>query len=162
MNHWTNVLLFCITWPFIATTEFTPSLQNWCLSSMFQGNGVVWKPRLRYHSWTRFPLGSPNCLCYFLRHLCQVLLICMLLPMTLMFVVSSIYATSYQYLFQVCKTEVVPEFLVMLSVLSFYAIHVQIVRLLIVSVQWLAYFYYHIILNLQVLCNIYSSIYYIH
>jgi hypothetical protein len=60
----------------------------------------------------------------------------MLLPMTLMFDVSSVYATSYQYLFQVCKTEVVPEFLVMLSVLSFYAIHVQIVILLIVSVQW--------------------------
>jgi hypothetical protein len=56
--------------------------------------------------------------------------------MTLMFDVSSVYATSYQYLFQVCKTEVVPEFLVMLSVLSFYAIHVQIVILLIVSVQW--------------------------
>jgi hypothetical protein len=54
-------------------------------------------------------------------------------------VVASVYATSYQSLFQVCKTEVVPEFLVMLSVLSVYAIHVQIVRLLIVPVQWLAY-----------------------
>jgi hypothetical protein len=63
----------------------------------------------------------------------------MLLPMTLMFVVASVYATSYQSLFQVCKTEVVPKFLVMLSVLIAYAIHVQIVRLLIVLVQWLAY-----------------------
>jgi hypothetical protein len=79
-----------------------------------------------------------------------------------MFVVSSVYATSYQYLFQVCKTEVVPEFLVMLSVMSFYATHARIVRLLIVSVQCLAYFYYHIILNIQVLCNIYTSIYYMH
>jgi hypothetical protein len=63
----------------------------------------------------------------------------MLLPMTLMFVVASVYATSYQSLFQVCKTEVVPEFLVMVSVLIVYAIHVQIVRLLIILVQWLAY-----------------------
>jgi hypothetical protein len=86
----------------------------------------------------------------------------MTLPMTLMFAVSSVYATSYQYLFQVCKTEVVPEFLVMLFVMNFYAIHVQIVRLLIVFIQCLAYFYYHIILNIQVLCNIYTSIYYIH
>jgi hypothetical protein len=42
-------------------------------------------------------------------------------------------------LYQVCKTEVVPECLVMLTVLSVYAIHVQIVRLLIVPDQLLAY-----------------------
>jgi hypothetical protein len=86
----------------------------------------------------------------------------MILPMTLTFSMSSVYATSYQYLFQVCKTEVVPECLVMLSVMNYYALHVQIVRLLIVSVQCLAYFYYHIILNIQVLCNIYTSLFYIH
>jgi hypothetical protein len=87
---------------------------------------------------------------------------CMILPMTLMFAVSSVYATSYQFLFQVCKTEVVPDCLVMLSVMNFYAFHFQIVRLLIISVQCLAYFYYHIILNIQVLCNIYTSLFYIH
>jgi hypothetical protein len=59
--------------------------------------------------------------------------------MTLLFAVASVYANSYQSLFQVCKIEVVPEILVMLSVLIVYAIHVQIVRLLIVPVQWLAY-----------------------
>ena len=58
MNHWTNVPLFCITWPFIATTGLPPFLQNCCLSSMLQGDDVVWKPRLRYHSWTWFPMGS--------------------------------------------------------------------------------------------------------
>jgi hypothetical protein len=63
----------------------------------------------------------------------------MLLPMTLMFAVASVYGTSYQSLFQVCKTEMVPEILVMLSVLIVYAIHVQIVKLLIIPVQWLVY-----------------------
>jgi hypothetical protein len=43
------------------------------------------------------------------------------------------------FLYQVCKTEVVPECLVMLTVLSVYDIHVQIVRLLIVPDQLLAY-----------------------
>jgi hypothetical protein len=98
-------------------------------------------------------MGSPNCLCYFLSHLCQVLLMCMILPMTLMFAVSSFYATSYQFLFQLCKIEVVPDCLVMLSVMNFYAFHFEIVRWIIVSVQCLAYFYYHIIFNIQVLCN---------
>jgi hypothetical protein len=48
---------------------------------------------------------------------------CMILPMTLMFAVCSVYATSYQFLFQVCKTEVVPDCLVMLSIMNFYALH---------------------------------------
>ena len=77
----------------------------------------------------------------------------MLLPKALMASVAHLYATShgtYVYcgqclcyfisvLYQVCKTEVVPECLVMLTVLSVYAIHVQFVRLLIVPDQLLAY-----------------------
>jgi hypothetical protein len=87
---------------------------------------------------------------------------CMILPMTLMFAVSSVYATLYQFLFQLCKPEVVPDCLVMFSVMNFYAFHFQIVRRLIVSVQCLAYFYCHIIFNIQVLCNIYTSLFHIH
>jgi hypothetical protein len=57
---------------------------------------------------------------------------------------------------------VLPECLVMLSVTKFYAFHFQIVRWLIVCFQCLTYFYYHIIFNIQVLCNIYTSLFYIH
>jgi hypothetical protein len=42
-------------------------------------------------------------------------------------------------LYQVSKLKFIPECLVMLNVLSAYAIHVQIVRLLIVPYQLLAY-----------------------
>jgi hypothetical protein len=77
----------------------------------------------------------------------------MLLPKALMASVAHLYATShgtYVYcgqclfyfisvLWQVCKTEVVTECLVMLTVLSVYVIHVQFVRLLIVPDQLLAY-----------------------
>ena len=41
MNHWTNVPLFCITLPFIATTWLPPFLQNCCLSSILQGDAAV-------------------------------------------------------------------------------------------------------------------------
>jgi hypothetical protein len=82
--------------------------------------------------------------------------------------VAHLYATShgtYVYcgqclcyfilvLYQVCKIEVVPECLLMLTVLSVYAILVQIVRLLIIPDQLLAYVYFHIFRNVQVLCNI--------
>jgi hypothetical protein len=77
----------------------------------------------------------------------------MLLPKALMASVAHLYATShgtYVYcgqclcyfisvLYQVCKTKVVPKCLVMLMLLSVYAIHVQIVRLLIVPDLLLAY-----------------------
>ena len=45
-----------------------------------------------------------NCLCYLLSHLCQALLMCMILHVPLMFDVSSVYATLYQFLFEVCQT----------------------------------------------------------
>jgi hypothetical protein len=77
----------------------------------------------------------------------------MLLPKALMASVAHLYAASHgtyiycgqclcyfiSVLCQVCKTEVVTECLVMLTVLSVYAIHVQFVRLLIVPDQLLAY-----------------------
>jgi hypothetical protein len=77
----------------------------------------------------------------------------MLLSKALMASVAHLYATShgtYVYcvqglcyfisvLCQVCKTAMVTECLVMLTVPSVYAIHVQFVRLLIVLDQLLAY-----------------------
>ena len=163
MNHWTNVPLFCITLPFIATTWLPPFLQNCCLSSILQGDAAVWKPRLRYHSWTWFPVGSTklfmllvkslmsglwSCVWYSVCHLCSMWLMSMLLRNS--FYLKCVKHNCYQH-----------DYLCYLLTNSM-LVHLQFVSWLIFLLPRFGLFVLSYCFNIQVLCIIYTSLFYIH